>query len=341
MKSAVLGIAKRTGLFKLGLRAYRGHLRILCYHGIWTGGEPHYGDCLYMSAARFGQRMEMLARLGCEILPLDDALMRLEAGTLPDFPVALTIDDAWYGTYSEMLPVLERRRLPATIYVTTYYSQNGQPVRNVLIGYLISCTSGLADALAKLGPLLADTSVAPASLDMLAERLSEQVDALSSDDLRRALLARIATAVGQDLGRIEADRRFQLMGAAELSDAARRGFDVQPHTHRHRMYGFEADKVAADLEINRALISRLANVPAESLKHFCYPSGVYDPSIFKTLEAAGIESATTTDFGLNGPGSNRYALARILDCQSMSDLELEARLCGFWSLMNRLRGKKG
>ncbi|WP_418647178.1 polysaccharide deacetylase family protein [Thauera butanivorans] len=338
MKSAILGVAKRIGLFNLGLRAFRGHLRILCYHGIWTGDPPHYGDCLYMSAARFRQRLNLLETLGCDILPLDEALTRLRDGTLPDFPVVLTIDDAWHGTYSEMLPALEEHGFPATIYVTTYYSEKGQPVRNVLIGYMVSRTKSLSDALARLSPLMSDPSSVPDSLGSLSERLSDQADTLPSDELRREFLARIAAAVGLDFNRIDAGRCFHLMGETELSDAVQRGFDVQLHTHRHQMYDFEPDRLVADLEINRAQISKLASVPAETLNHFCYPSGVYNQSIFKALESVGVASATTTDFGLNGPGSNPYALARVLDCESMSDLELEAKLCGFWSLMNRLRG---
>lgn len=340
MKSAILRIAKHAGLFRLGQRAFRGHLRILCYHGIWTGGAPHYGDCLYMSAARFERRLDMLERLGCTFLGLDDAVKRLHAGSLPDFPVVVTIDDAWYGTYSCMLPLLERKGIPATIYVTTYYSRNGQVVRNVLINYLLSRTAGLTEAWAKLKPLLEQPALMPGSLDALAERLCGQIDALPSDALRHARLRELAGALGQDLDAIEADRRFHLMGSVELTDAAKRGFDLQPHTHRHRMYDFDADRLSEDLDLNRALIASLANVERAQLKHFCYPSGQHSASIYGALEAAGFESATTTDFGLNGPASNRYALARILDCESMSDLELEAKLCGFWSLINRLRGRR-
>ena len=88
---------------------------------------------------------------------------------------------------------------------------------------------------------------------------------------------------------------------------------------------------------NRHELSRMLDTSPGAFRHFCYPSGVHAPEVYPALEAAGVRSATTTDFGLNPPGGGRFALKRILDCQSMSELELEARLSGFWSLIQRGR----
>ncbi|HUG78289.1 MAG TPA: polysaccharide deacetylase family protein [Burkholderiales bacterium] len=145
MKRLFLYFAKALGLFALSRLATRGQLRLLCYHGIWLGGDPHYGDCLYMSRQRFAQRVGLLARQGYPVLPLQDALERLRNGTLPDCAVAITIDDAWYGTYLHMLPVLRQHRMPATVYVTTYYVMARRPVLNVLIGCMVTRARALPE----------------------------------------------------------------------------------------------------------------------------------------------------------------------------------------------------
>ena len=56
-----------------------------------------------------------------------------------------------------------------------------------------------------------------------------------------------------------------------------------------------------------------------------------------TLRSAGVVSATTTEFGLNPARAEPLALKRILDCESMTELDLEARLSGLWSLLGTLR----
>ncbi len=339
-RERLLGLARALGLFRLCRRLTRRKLRILCYHGIWLGGAPHYGDCLFMSAERFVQRAELLARLGYPVLPLDEAVTRLAAGTLPDCALVITIDDGWYGTYARMLPALKRHGLPATVYVTSYYLLARRPVLNVLVGYMVASSPRLpvAGALRDAVPGLAPFEVEEASMRArLPEALSAHLDALPSLDARWETLERIAAVFGFDLAAVLADRRFDLMNADELLQARRDGFDIQLHTHSHRMHGFDRSRLCEEVRRNRDALSGALGETADSLRHFCYPSGVWDARVFDTLRSLGIRSATTTDFGLNGQDAEPLALRRILDCESMSELELEAKLCGFWSILGGVR----
>jgi peptidoglycan/xylan/chitin deacetylase (PgdA/CDA1 family) len=77
--------------------------------------------------------MARLRASGRPVLPLGEAIERLAAGNLPEAAVVITIDDGWASTYTHMLPILERYRLPATVYVTTWYSGRDMPVVNVAI----------------------------------------------------------------------------------------------------------------------------------------------------------------------------------------------------------------
>jgi peptidoglycan/xylan/chitin deacetylase (PgdA/CDA1 family) len=112
--------------------------------------------------------------------------------------------------------------------------------------------------------------------------------------------------------------------------------DVQLHTHTHGLGDMSAAKVAEELATNRKVLSEELGLPPSHFSHFCYPSGVYDAKAFEPLAKEGIQTATTTAFGLATATSNPLALPRILDGESMSDLALEARLSGFWFLLNRL-----
>jgi len=344
--TSVLAALKSAGAFGVAKRVTRSKLRIVCYHGLWMGGEPQYGDCLYMQPRLFEQRMEWLAGSGYPVLPLDDAIQRLDNGSLPDNAVAITIDDGWWSTLKGMVPVLERLKLPAALYATTYYSSRMGPVLNVLIDYMvfraeedILVRSSYARQLAQTNPGLAPQS--RAGRNAISGELASSVDALPGVD-RLGAVQGIANVLGIELYPILNGRWFDLMTEDELREARGRGIDVQLHTHTHRMHGLLPDKVVGEIEMNRRELSRILGVQASELRHFCYPSGVHSQAVFEAVRSAGILSATTTESGLVGRTDERMSLSRILDCQSMTMIEFEARLTGIWDMIagvrRRLRG---
>ena len=317
MRQRLLGLLRGLGVFALARWLTRGQQRILCYHGIWTGPPPHFGDCLFMSPARFGARMAWLARSGWRVIPLDDACRRVADGRVRTRDIAITIDDAWAGIVPHMLPVLRGHGFAATLYVTTYYVLAQRPVLNVLIGYLVERA--------------AHRPAQPAAA------LAAQIDALSSLPERWAAVQRLAGELGVDLDTLQSNAAFMLMSPAQLRQAHAEGIDIQLHTHTHRLHDFSASAVRRELDVNRAQLAQLLGVAPASLRHFCYPSGDYEPRVFDTLRSAGVVSATTTEFGLNPARAEPLALKRILDCESMTELDLEARLSGLWSLLGTLR----
>jgi len=331
-KDLALRAARAIGLFALCRWLTRGQLRILCYHGIWNGPPPHYGDCLFMSARVFAQRMQMLADAGYKVITLDEACRRLPRGETRAKDIVITIDDAWAGIVMHMLPVLHRHGFPATLYVTTYYALARKPVLNVLLAYIVERSTRRPAPAALAGGLPGDAPPAE-----MAAALAAHVDALPTLPERWAEVLRLADAFGVDLDELQSQRTFELMNPQELRDARAQGIDLQLHTHTHRLHDFSPALVQRELDVNRALLAQWLDGPADALKHLCYPSGEYDPAVFAPLRATGVVSAPTTEFGLNEADAEPLALKRILDCETLSDLELEARLSGFWSVASRLR----
>src|SRR5271170_7212265 len=130
-------LMKEGLLFAVSRWVSRKSLHILAYHGLWTTPGYQYGDRLFMTPEQFARRMSWLRNSRYPVLPLDEAVQRLEDGSLPDHAVVITIDDGWSSTYTHMLPILEGLGLPATVYITTWYSDNQLPVVNVAIDYIL------------------------------------------------------------------------------------------------------------------------------------------------------------------------------------------------------------
>jgi peptidoglycan/xylan/chitin deacetylase (PgdA/CDA1 family) len=233
-----------------------------------------------------------------------------------------------------MLPALEKYNFPATLYLTTYYSEKQMPVYNVLIHYLFMTTTEATLDMGTLG--VPDNEVVDlSSVDQRQQtsiKLQSIVDDLDAGD-RDSLVCQIATLLGVEYKKIINDKWFHLVSTDEVSDMVNRGVDVQLHTHRHRISFEGVDCLEQELMDNRL---RLEPLVEKTLKHFCYPSGVYDEAVWPSLKSKGIASATTTESGLVNSRSHIYALPRILDGEQVSDLEFEAELSGVGEVKRRL-----
>lgn len=331
-KERLLALAGRAGGFAVARALTPRSLRILAYHGIWITPGYQFGNRLFMGPEQFEARMTWLARSAYPVLPLDEAIERLAAGKLPPNATVITIDDGWYTTYTHMLPVLERLKLPATVYVTTYYVEKDAPVVNVAINYLTQASTKISVKLdgLPLGGSHALTTLA--ERERLAVELRAAVDGIEGLDTRLAALFALAERFGVAPAPWMSNRQFHNMDPHEVADLARRGVDVQLHTHRHR--GVMDETLGRELADNRAALARACG-NAMRFEHFCYPSGNYRPSVEVVLAAAGVRSATLVDHGINPPGTNPYRLRRFLDGRSVSRTMIEAYLSGALALVER------
>jgi len=331
----ILRWAKALGLFALARALTRGRLRILCYHGIWIGPAPHYGDCLFISAEKFAQRMALLAAGGYRVLPLSQAVASLAAKSVGARDVVITIDDAWKGVAQHMLPVLEKHRFPATIYVPTSNVASGEPVLPVLVVYLVTEATrrGLHDKLTHLLPAASPDG----ELD-LADRLEAWLLGLPGWPERLAVLRGVAGAVGLDVDALIASGAFSLMDPAALRWAFDSGVDMQLHTHNHTMHRMDPALVEQEIQLNRDALAAMLQADPARLQHLCYPSGEHDRAVFPVLRKCKVQTATSTEFGLAGGGDPLLALPRILDGELLSEIQFEARLSGFWSIAKGFSG---
>lgn len=91
-------------------------LTVIGWHRVDDSGDP-----LSTPLTAFRRHLEELARWGAVVLPLDQAVAGLHAGTLPDRAVALTFDDGYASVVETAWPMLRERGLPATSFVVSDY----------------------------------------------------------------------------------------------------------------------------------------------------------------------------------------------------------------------------
>jgi peptidoglycan/xylan/chitin deacetylase (PgdA/CDA1 family)/SAM-dependent methyltransferase len=108
-----MGFRERAGRI-IGLLAQQG--LVLIYHQV--GRESPDPVHVNVPADLFSAQMEELRR-SWNPLSLSDLVQGLEMGNLPRRSVAVTFDDGYVGVLSCALPILERWKIPATVFVTS------------------------------------------------------------------------------------------------------------------------------------------------------------------------------------------------------------------------------
>ncbi|RMG39731.1 MAG: hypothetical protein D6719_12655 [Candidatus Dadabacteria bacterium] len=119
IKDTIKGVLA-SQCFKPVLRRYSGCGSVLMYHRIVKGyasvGEfiPYGG--LTVAVERFEEQIKQVAACYRPI-SIEEAIFKLEKGKLHERSVVVTFDDGYRDNLTHALPVLERYRVPATIFV--------------------------------------------------------------------------------------------------------------------------------------------------------------------------------------------------------------------------------
>ena len=330
VKRRVLGVSSKLGILD-GVRDStwrQRRLLILCYHSVSIDDEHEWSGTYSMRPALLESRFRMLRDGGYNVLPLDEAIRRLYERTLPPRSVALTFDDGMFDFQARALPLLKQFGFPATVYLTTFYSEYQKPI------FVLFCSYVLWRARARMPqPDTRSILGRPSNWNLSTESgrrraHREIMDFIVQQRLplteRITLAERLTDLLGDDYGALRAKRILTVMTSDEAAAIAREGIDVQLHTHRHRTPNDHA-LFLREITDNRQRIDPLR---AGMARHFCYPSGVYRPEFLPWLREAGVQTATTCDPGLASSKTEPLLLPRLVDTSNLSALDVEGWMTG-------------
>jgi peptidoglycan/xylan/chitin deacetylase (PgdA/CDA1 family) len=335
LRNAALTILKSCGAFGLVKDSSwrRNKLLILCYHGVALEDENQWRPFLYISPQQLERRLDILRDGKYSVLPLEGALARLLRNDLPPRSVALTFDDGTYDFYKQVWPRLKTYGFPATVYLTTYYSELQRPVFGLVCSYMLwkaRDTPGI-----DLTDFGIDLRVALSSVKNREQVVSQLVAWAHSKDFngeqKDQMAASLAQRLGIDYQKLRSKRILQLMNVDEVKELAAEGVNFQLHTHRHRA-PLSEELFRREIRDNRV---RIADAIGGERKHFCYPSGAYRPEFLGWLAKEEIVSATTCDTGFATPETNSLLLPRFVDTTGCTDLEFESWVGGIGHFLSR------
>jgi peptidoglycan/xylan/chitin deacetylase (PgdA/CDA1 family) len=278
----------------------RRRLSVLIYHRVLANRDPLVPSALTRRAFRWQARL--LSRY-FNMLPMDEAVERLQDDTLPPNAATITFDDGYADCVRVALPVLLEFGLPATFFVATGYLNGGWMWNDRLVEALRMWSGDTLDLTAD------DLGVVPmATLAQRRAALQSLQQALKEYPLgdREAIIARIERGASRlnSGGPMMTDEQIRLLGKA--------GMGLGAHTVTHPILTqITPDEARAEMSGARACLENLVQRP---VRHFAYPNGIpggdYDGRHVEMARAIGFRSAFSTAWGVADSASDLYQLPR-------------------------------
>ena len=237
--------------------------------------------------------------------PISEFVDRLVLNTLPDDAIAITFDDAYHDNLKLAKPILDRYRVPATIFVAPAFLDKAVfwwdklqhivwtspripasiriELEGRLIDFVFDAEDRRAQALSTLWAAMRDLE--PACREEAIDRIGERLDARS----------------------VQCD--FRPMTRGELKEVASGDVEIGAHTVNHAwLPALEPAAKRREILDSLTLCKELVGYAPRC---FSYPYGAFDADTREIVREAGFLGACTVSAALVSPGCDRLALPRI------------------------------
>jgi len=292
---SALGMALNT------LAVHRGKpshpLRIFMFHSIVSRplGIQHY---CFLEEGLFKQQLELIKH-NFRVLPLSEATRKMQAGEITEPTAVITFDDGFLDNYTIVFPELKRLNIPATVFVSTGFTDSDQTPWFCRI--LRACSETTMNGLHWNGThhdLSGETAKSNTAAALMAElkHLAQDLLESATDDVERLL--------GFEARRpVDSGSPYRMLTSRAIKEMAESGLvEFGGHTHSHailsRLSSSEQQReIRSSLDALSAILGRPCTV-------FAYPNGLasdYDTESVGSLLQAGVTIALTTV-----PGANQW-----------------------------------
>lgn len=281
----------------------RGRLTTLIFHRVLREPDPLFPE--EMHARRFDELCAWL-RLWFNVLALDEAIVRLRAGTLPARALCITFDDGYEDNHSVALPILLRHRLSATFFIATGFLDGGQMWNDTVIE---SIRRAPGDRIDLRGLPMIELGVYDLSTVALRRAAVDATLPL----VKYLPIAERLAAVHTIAQRAGVEPRGDLMMSSEQVRAMRQsGMQIGAHTVNHPILATLAvpDMKAEMLDSK----STLESILAEKVVLFAYPNGRpgrdYGLEAVSVARSLGFLGAVSTAPGVAKADADEFQLPR-------------------------------
>lgn len=290
-------------------RAFRApEVHLFGYHRVVEDVARESERCmapLHVSVAAFEAHLDhLVARY--EVLSLEDAVAALAGRRpVPRDVAVLTFDDGYRDILEVAAPILARRGLPATMFVSTEVLDRERPLSHDRLFGLVKRVAAAGTRI--LGIPVPDEQIWPLAR---ADYALEHGDPIAAADailqaFRVDEVRRICDLLAARVGEPDVAPTLDWEGARALT---KHGFTLGAHTVSHAHLPLESDRaLERELRVPRERFAEKLGLTPTAL---AYPAGRYDARVVAAARQAGYTIAVTTEDRANRAGADPLLLGR-------------------------------
>lgn len=278
----------------------RARLSTLIFHRVFSQPDPLFPD--ETDARQFSEVCGWL-KSWFNVLPLDQAVSLLKAGSLPARAACITFDDGYADNFQVAMPILQQHGLPATFFIATGFLDGGRMWNDTIIEAVRDTTEPLLD--------LSSLNLGKHPVSTLAERRLA-IGALIDQIKYRPAAQRIG--VTEEIANIAQVQPPQdlMMTSSQVKSMRQSGMQIGAHTVSHPILAQLTDDQAKDeISKSKTFLERLLD---ERVGLFAYPNGKpgedYLPRTVEVVRSLGFDAAVSTQWGVSKQGDDLMQLKR-------------------------------
>ena len=279
----------------------RARLSILIFHRVLSMPDPMFPGEQHLQ--RFDQTLAWLRRW-FQVIPLDDAVQRLQNGTLPSRSAAITFDDGYADNATNAMPLLQRHGLTATFFVASSFLDGGRMWNDTVIEAIRGFDGQALDLSGQgLGVHPVQT---PTQRRVAIESLLGQIKYLDP-----AARTAAVDAIHQSAGSGALPDGL-MMTSAQVLQLHEAGMQIGAHTCSHPILARVADETArVEIRDSKTALESLIQRPVGL---FAYPNGQpgkdYLAQHVMMAKKAGFVAAVSTAPGVSTAAADMFQLPR-------------------------------
>ena len=283
-------------------RPFRGRNIILMYHRVTNEtSNCLYDPAMYVTTETFEMHIREISKY-FRIVPLQELLSTEDnrKGLC-----AITFDDGWRDNYEYAFPIIEKYKVPVTIFITI----NMIGTQNQFWFHSIWREANMAVEQKKEDEFIQSYKDQKIWLDpghINEENICKLIGRFKG--LPPNKIEEIISESYKKLGFIQ-EYDNSLLDWEQVQEMERNGISFGSHSLNHLILPLIEDEVKR-MEIAESL-HRLISKGVKANPFFCYPNGSWDNTSIDIVKSAGYQGAVSTRLGLNTSDTNPYILNRI------------------------------
>ncbi len=304
-------------------RGYK-QVSILNYHGVHHKKLP-FNDFCFITTDAFEQQIRYLDE-HFNVVSFEDAEELVSKEN--DKPIAIiTFDDGFYNNCSEALPVLQKYKMPATVFLATQHINRDSTLWFCELLQLLTITK--KNCLLWQGQSYPLRSSAQKSF--ASSELQAQLNTLKNKDISAALKGISKTLECYEPLKFDKQSPFRMLDSAAIEQMiASKLITFGAHTHSHSILSNVEEDVAKS-EIAKS-ISKVEKLTGHKCATFAYPNGrKQDFNVIhqQFLNEHNIKLAVSTEHGLASFDTDKLSLKRLFisSTTALDDFKLHVHGC--------------